>query len=404
MSDSKHLTIVIVAGPGDEELIRKNLLHIEQENPGNEYFAHVIDNGRFHGYPPISFDFPNVAVHLGFPPDPTKPNACRGSYQHAAAVNQFLRDNEITTPYLLILDPDFYIVRNQWIADVTNHMSKRGLAFFGAPWHPKWYSKYRYFPCVHCMFIDARQIDCRHLDYTPDLIERGEKADKRAVSGQPCKSQFTEAYDHAPIVPRKWFPIFLEITREALHTLHDIYAEAGQPIPRTLKVTIRTTQRAVKLKLELQAFAHILVKLKRKLRVLTKSIISLLINRRYIGCSNDTGYLVAKRYALMQRSATETLTPNVILARDFTKPHYLTTRWGKMIERVIPDRWSYIPKLQGYFTNMGFKSHGLPDLAPLGWEEFMWRGSPFGFHMRRYNKVKRNFHEEELCLTQVLKI
>ena len=390
MNSEMRLTIVTVAGPGDEELIRKNFQHIAQKNAGVSYDLHVLDNGCFHGHPAISFEMPNVTVHRGQPLDPHKPNACRGSYQHSAALNQFLRDHTVHTPYLLILDPDFFIVRSNWIADVISHMSSRGLAFFGATWHPKWYSKYRYFPCVHCMFIDARKIDCRELDFTPDLVERGAKADMQKGMALPVnKTHQSQSVGVENIVPRQWLPIFLEIVRGALRTLCNAYAEAKQPIPKMLKATMRTMQFADKVKEKLHSTAVI--------------VESMTINRRIIGSAHDTGYLVERQNAGRQHRI-ETLLPSVRLSKDFTRPRFLTTRWGKRIEALVPDRWSYIPKLQGYFTNMDFKSYGLPDLAPLGWEEWMWRDSLFGFHMRRYNKVKRNFYEEELLLAQVLKI
>jgi hypothetical protein len=36
-----------------------------------------------------------------------------------------------------------------------------------------------------------------------------------------------------------------------------------------------------------------------------------------------------------------------------------------------------IPKKAGYFTETGFREHGLMDLDSLGWEEFIWQEQPF---------------------------
>ena len=36
----------------------------------------------------------------------------------------------------------------------------------------------------------------------------------------------------------------------------------------------------------------------------------------------------------------------------------------------------------------GFKDQGLADLDERGWEEFLWRGEPFGFHVRSQPKLK----------------
>lgn len=386
MNSEIHLTIVTVAGPGDEELIRKNFQHIAQQNAGVSYDLHVLDNGCFHGHPAISFEMPNVTVHRGQPLDPHKPNACRGSYQHAAALNQFLRDHAVRTPYLLILDPDFFIVRSNWIADVISHMSSRGLAFFGAPWHPKWYSKYRYFPCVHCMFIDARQIDCPELDFTPDLVDRGAKADIRNGPAMPANKAH-QSVGLVNVVPRQWLPIFLEIVRGALQMLCIAYVDAKQPIPKTLKATLRTMQ-----------FAE---RVKKKLRATVVVVDSMTLNRRIIGSANDTGYLVEKQNAGRQQQI-ETLSPSVQLMKDFAKPRYLTTRWGQIIEAFVPDRWSYIPRRNGYFTDKRFYQFGFPDSTELGWEEFLWGDVPFGVHMRRYNKKKRDVIAETQLLQEIL--
>jgi hypothetical protein len=89
------------------------------------------------------------------------------SYHHAAAMNKTLQ--EVRTRFLLVLDPDFFIVRRNWIGDVTRHMVTNGLSFFGAPWHPSTFKKWRYFPCVHCMFIDLERVPRETLDFSPDF-------------------------------------------------------------------------------------------------------------------------------------------------------------------------------------------------------------------------------------------
>jgi hypothetical protein len=48
---------------------------------------------------------------------------------------------------------------------------------------------------------------------------------------------------------------------------------------------------------------------------------------------------------------------------------------------LTPDSVSPIPKQAGYCTPRGFKCAGAPDVAALGWEEFMWRHEPFAFHV-----------------------
>ena len=72
------------------------------------------------------------------------------------------------TRYVLFCDPDFYIVKVGWASEVLGHMKAMGLAVFGAPWHPRWVYKNRYFPCVHCMFVDLEKVPLDRLDFEPD--------------------------------------------------------------------------------------------------------------------------------------------------------------------------------------------------------------------------------------------
>ena len=48
---------------------------------------------------------------------------------------------------------------------------------------------------------------------------------------------------------------------------------------------------------------------------------------------------------------------------------------------LTPGFASPVPKRPGYCSADGFGSMGAPDLASLGWEEFVWRGEPFAFHI-----------------------
>ena len=58
------------------------------------------------------------------------------SRHHGLALNKAL--GSVRTRFLLMMDPDFYIVRKHWIQCVLKHMDQQELAFFGVPWHPRW--------------------------------------------------------------------------------------------------------------------------------------------------------------------------------------------------------------------------------------------------------------------------
>ncbi|TSC74297.1 MAG: hypothetical protein G01um101433_1080, partial [Parcubacteria group bacterium Gr01-1014_33] len=87
------------------------------------------------------------------------------SLRHATALHNVFP--HARNRFLLIIDPDFYIVRKNWIREVTLHMEKQKLAFFGSIWHPRYYSKYRYFPTTHCLFIDLEKVQLAELTFMP---------------------------------------------------------------------------------------------------------------------------------------------------------------------------------------------------------------------------------------------
>jgi len=88
------------------------------------------------------------------------------NYQHTEALHGCLA--RATSRFVLILDPDFYLVRPNWIDEIIRHMKDRQLSFFGAPWHASNTDKYRYFPCVHCLFVDQERLPLKYLDLRPD--------------------------------------------------------------------------------------------------------------------------------------------------------------------------------------------------------------------------------------------
>lgn len=84
----------------------------------------------------------------------------------------------------------------------------------------------------------------------------------------------------------------------------------------------------------------------------------------------------------------------------FRPPRKLSTR----AERLLPDRYRLVPGRPGSFSPHGFEAAGLPDVAAFGWEEFLWRGQPFGFHVRSQPKLKEHgsLAQEEERIDSVL--
>jgi len=88
------------------------------------------------------------------------------TYHHTIALNAALA--KATTRFVLVLDPDFYIVRRGWVEAVSEYIENHSLGFLGVPWHPKYSSKYRYFPAVHCFFADTSKLSVAEMDFRPD--------------------------------------------------------------------------------------------------------------------------------------------------------------------------------------------------------------------------------------------
>ena len=94
--------------------------------------------------------------------------------------------------------------------------------------------------------------------------------------------------------------------------------------------------------------------------------------RLELGTYSDTGYPIYKRFSGITR-------------HECPQPVFRKT--PTIIDQMLPDRLSFIPKRPGYFTPIGFREQGFPDCVSEGWEEFMWRDRPYGFHIRGTHKL-----------------
>lgn len=312
------LTIVTVAGPADEVFIGLNISAIRAKNSDCDIPIYVIDNGKFAAIPDGIKGSMDCELLDGVMQDMNLPSHYRGSYQHGAALNNFFKTTKIKSRYVLIIDPDFYVIKENWIEDVIDTMQRENLAFFGAPWHPRWYSKYRYFPCVHFMCIDAARIDVSSLDFAP-----------------------------------------------------------------ALKVRDVTETRA-----------GMVVNILRPFYIFT-------LQRLKIGHSKDTGYNIFSRYYTLKKVGL--LNPVMAIDKNFVALRMLRLRIVQIVEKIIPDRYSYLPKNNGYYSELGFAESGLKDISALGWEEFMWKNMPFAFHLRRFIKKERDVQAELAIIKEILK-
>jgi hypothetical protein len=171
---SSDLTICSVSFES-REWLRLNRRLLDRLNPGSHVRWVVAENS-----PPGSAH----RLRDGEPGFEVVPGAAfevhaqgSASYHHAAGLERTLRD--VRSRFLLVLDPDFLIVRPAWISDVMEHVRASGIALFGAPWHPSRPRKYRYFPCAHCILVDLERVPLAALDFAPDL----ESAPRRTERG-----------------------------------------------------------------------------------------------------------------------------------------------------------------------------------------------------------------------------
>jgi hypothetical protein len=205
-----HATLCTVLTPAHLELGALNRELVERLNPGEPIAWSVAFNPAVHTPPgaahPAGAEADLKAARKRFPgaaiaPGPTLeqmskavledpahrdiPKAERrrltakylGSYHHAAGLALALK--QVKTRYAVIIDPDFYVVRPDWIAETLGRMAGQDLAVFGAPWSPRWYQKYRGFPCTHLMVLDLEKVPDPAGPLKPDLLGGG----RRTASG-----------------------------------------------------------------------------------------------------------------------------------------------------------------------------------------------------------------------------
>ena len=212
-------------------------------------------------------------------------------YDHAVGIGELLQ--RVKTRFLLIQDPDCFVVRPDWIRDVTRHMAQHELGFFGTPINPRRHNAYRYFPYMVCMFIDLARVPVRDLCFVPDVWRTGASLEYQ------LRRTLTR-------IPKAGF-FFRGLLTEQFKT---------------------------------------------------------------------NGWRIKAQYGSGERVKFECAQPVWDVA-DSIPPGSLK-RW---IHDLTPDTMSAVPKRRDYCSPRGFASMGAPDVAGLGWEEFVWQDRPFAFHV-----------------------
>lgn len=309
-------------------LLDLNLTLTKELNPTTDFHWMIVDNNN---------DFPdgaprgktNVTVILG---DPCiNQGRLKGSYHHAQALNKAL--DVISSRYLLVLDPDFFIFENDWVNTVLSYMSAKNLSFWGAPYYPNLTWKRRYFPTVSCMLIDLEKVRPEQLDFTPELDE-------------------------------------LHVLKE--FSTSNLVGIIMGIIPSNVKGAEKTV------------LADIARSVLRSRWIGTP--LSVLFPKRFYPDTNfsrDTGFKIQNSFARNPAHKIEMLVPAHVNDLFMKKGSFLMNAAAWVYALVVPESLSIYPKQQGYTTNTRFKDIGLFDVrGKFGWEEFFWQERPFAMHIK----------------------
>ncbi len=224
-------------------------------------------------------------------------------------------------------------------------MVENNISIFGAPYYPSYIFKPRYFPCVICMFIDLEKVHINDLDFTPEF------------------------YEHI---------LVKEFSNEDL-----LRFILGLPTPHTDQAN--KFKRATLIEVALN-------NLRNRYIYSIPSKIFPNFAKQNLSISRDTGYKIFSQYHRSKYFKNECLTP------AFTNPLYdesvkKQSLFEKALYHFIPDALSQYPLHRNYTVNRFFRDFNLPDINRLGWEEYFWQNSPFGFHVKG-SSSKDNFGED----------
>jgi hypothetical protein len=367
--DELNLTICSVSFHS-RDCLELNLKLTKALNTQDNWTWIIINNSPRNNNEEESLEDDKCLVIDGVSPDTNLPYSCIGSYHHATALNRAL--DYIKTRYLLILDPDFYIVRQDWVQFVVDYMESNHLVFFGVPWHPKWYTKYRYFPCVHCLFIDLNKISKENIDFTPNILPAIER---KRTSIEKKRLQKQEKIEQK------------KLKKQAKSHNKDRAKSLLQDLWDIRKVF---------------NFKKLEKNIRKKFKLVKNIRKKLLTNKRQsIGASHDTGYKIFELYGNKLEYKTECALPVFRPAFEAQSPEHVLW-YNKVYEHFLPDRLCFIPKKRGSYSRVGFGELGYPDVTYLGWEEFIWQGRPFGFHLRSLRQDKSESDGEKAVLADII--
>lgn len=161
-----ELTICSVSYKHSKHLLQ-NIINAKKLNPNSELkwliVNNALDEDSFESI--LQLGDENIQVFNGVPNNFNGSGSA--SKHHASGLDLIVK--RAKTRFVLILDPDFYLVMPNWVERITKYMTDNNISLFGVPWHPKWTMKWRYFPCVHCTFVDRKNLNLSSLSFMPEF-------------------------------------------------------------------------------------------------------------------------------------------------------------------------------------------------------------------------------------------
>lgn len=189
--------------------LRYNRALAEQLNPGAVIRWVVAENSPTDSRERIGSPEPGFDVIQGVGPGHIP------AFHHTLALLECVR--RTSTRFVLVLDPDLFVIRPGWIEQVIGHMCSRNLAIFGTPWHPQILGKYRYFPSVHFSLFDTDMFDRTDIDFRPDFPDGD--ADLKWPNGWDPEREYFVRSRLAKMLSRLPF--------KALHARRHYYTDTG---------------------------------------------------------------------------------------------------------------------------------------------------------------------------------
>ena len=171
------IDILTVAGPsnlpfpGGLDYVQLNLDILKKTNPKLNFRMHVAvltgdyDSSILRNYKFEIFVYSMDDLSCEYPLEP--------SNQHGTLLNLLIKDVALASglsPFFIIIDPDCFLVKHNFVVDSIAEMQDFGLSFFGIT-YPSTVNYLHYnqdFPTAYFMIVNSLNVNVFELDFRPD--------------------------------------------------------------------------------------------------------------------------------------------------------------------------------------------------------------------------------------------